>query len=122
MADSCGSRYSLSARAQIVTLKAAGKTNNEITSAFGISRRQVQLFYSNAIKRGWDPTQLSKDEHLEDAPRSGRPKKVASVVPVEDGAAIAEEAAAGAVEDGSAGDEVTVEQVQTSITALEISR
>jgi hypothetical protein len=48
----------------------------------GVSLRQIQSWYNNALKRGYDPSVsvLLKDEYLVDAPRSGRPKKAAAEV------------------------------------------
>jgi transposase len=77
MSSSTGKSYPLSVRAQVVTLRIAGLTNAQIVEMTGVSRRQIQSWYSNALKRGYDPSvsKLLKDEYLVDAPRSGRPKR-----------------------------------------------
>ncbi|EKJ68815.1 hypothetical protein FPSE_11007 [Fusarium pseudograminearum CS3096] len=70
----------IATRAFIVTLKApcSGKSSAEVATLSGQSIRQVDRIYARAIKRGFDPHSLPvvlKNEHLEDAPRSGRPLK-----------------------------------------------
>jgi transposase len=72
-----GNVYPLSVRAQVVACRVAGLTNKQIVDMTGVSTRQIQLWYSNALKRGYDPSvsKILKDEYLVDAPRSGRPKK-----------------------------------------------
>jgi transposase len=70
--------YDAATRAQVVTLKAWGFTNNEITSKTGIPSRTIRSIYATAIKRGFDPNTdlpIVKNEHVVEAPRSGRPTK-----------------------------------------------
>jgi transposase len=71
---------SLSTRALIVTLKSpiGGKTTAEVAEKTGVSARQINRIYAQAIERGFDPNHMPfslQDEWLEDAPRSGRPRK-----------------------------------------------
>ncbi|CAF3446266.1 unnamed protein product [Fusarium graminearum] len=68
-------------RAFVVSLKApcCGKSSVEVGYLSGQSIRQVDRIYARAIKNGFDPNSLPlnlRDDHLKDAPRSGRPKKV----------------------------------------------
>ena len=70
----------IATRALVVTLKApcSGKTTAEVAAIAGLSIRQVNRIYARAIERGFDPNlrPLSlRDEFLEDASRSGRPRK-----------------------------------------------
>jgi transposase len=80
--SSTGNVYPLSVRAQVVAFRVAGLTNKQIVEMTGVSLRQIQSWYNNALKRGYDPSVsvLLKDEYLVDAPRSGRPKKAAAEV------------------------------------------
>jgi transposase len=79
---STGNVYPLAVRAQVVSFRVAGLTNKHIVETTGVSLRQIQSWYNNALKRGYDPSVsvLLKDEYLVDAPRSGRPKKAAAEV------------------------------------------
>lgn len=69
----------IATRAYVVALKAtAGKTSIEIAEITGLSRRLVDLIYSRAIERGFDPNHRPikiHDAFLADAPRPGRPSK-----------------------------------------------
>jgi transposase len=80
--SSTGNVCPLAVRAQVVAFRVAGLTNKQIAEMTGVSLRQIQSWYNNALKRGYDPSVsiLLKDEHLVDAPRSGRPKKAATEV------------------------------------------
>jgi hypothetical protein len=65
-------------RAQIVTLKAIGMTTAEVIAITGLKERTIQSIYSRAIDRGFDSAvrpMIILDKYVEDAPRSGRPKK-----------------------------------------------
>jgi transposase len=67
-------------RAIIVFLKSpfGGKTTPEIAGQLEISPRTVNSIYARAIQRGFDPNYKPftlKPEHVQDAPRSGRPSK-----------------------------------------------
>jgi transposase len=70
--------YDIATRALVVTLKAAGKPNNEITGLTGISKRTINSIYARAIERGFDlgqrPLKLA-DKYLEDSHQSSRPSK-----------------------------------------------
>jgi transposase len=70
--------YDISTRALIVSLKATGKSNEEITFLTGIKKRTINDIFARAIKRGFDPCQRPiqiQDKYLEDASRLGRPSK-----------------------------------------------
>lgn len=70
--------YSAATRALVVSLKATGKGNGEITDLTGIEKRTLNKIYARAIERGFDPAERLlnlRDEHVQDAPRSGRPSK-----------------------------------------------
>ena len=45
-----------------------------ITSKTRVSRSSVYKLRSKAISRGWMPGTIVEPEHVDDAPRSGRPK------------------------------------------------
>ncbi|EDU41405.1 HTH-Tnp-Tc3-2 multi-domain protein [Pyrenophora tritici-repentis] len=67
-------------RAIIVTLKSrfVGKSTSQISEILGISPRTIDAIFSRACLRGFEPngpTLKVLPEHLEDAPRSGRPRK-----------------------------------------------
>lgn len=68
----------IATRASVLALKAADKTTAEVAYLTGLSQRQVQRILARAIARGFDP-QLRpltiNDTFVEDAPKSGRPKK-----------------------------------------------
>jgi len=81
---------SLTTRALIVTLKSpvGGKTSAQIHQETGISIRQINRIYAQAIERGFElnfrPFTL-KDKWLEDTPRSSRllkqtPKNIEKVI------------------------------------------
>lgn len=65
-------------RAQVVTLKACGFTNAQITSKTGISGGTIRGIYARAIERGFDlnanPSIITND-YVAEASRSGRPTK-----------------------------------------------
>ncbi|KAM5345573.1 hypothetical protein ACJ41O_005222 [Fusarium nematophilum] len=70
----------IATRALVVSLKApcSGKTTAEVVAITGLSKRTVNDIYARAIARGFDPNQIPliiRNSYLEDAHRSGRPKK-----------------------------------------------
>ncbi len=70
----------ISQRALIVTLKSPliSKSSAEIAIITGVSSRQINRIYAKAIENGFEPNTIPLnlcDEHLQDLPRSGRPKK-----------------------------------------------
>ncbi|KAA8617258.1 hypothetical protein TUN199_11529 [Pyrenophora tritici-repentis] len=70
--------YSAATRALVISLKATGKGNGEITDLTGIEKRTLNRIYARAIERGFDTAERPlnlRDEHVQDAPRSGRPSK-----------------------------------------------
>lgn len=71
-------RHDICIRSAVITLKATGKTTKETAYLTGVSQRSVNEIYARAIQRGFDaaihPLNL-KDIHLQDDPRSGRPRK-----------------------------------------------
>ena len=71
--------HNISTRALVITLKATGKSNDEITGLTGISKRTINSIFARAIERGFDPCQRPLkllDKYLEDSHRSGRPSKL----------------------------------------------
>jgi transposase len=69
--------YNNATRAQALTLKLAGVSNAKITSITGIKTRNLNLLYQKVISYSLDPSENTKllDIHVQDAARSGRPKK-----------------------------------------------
>ncbi|KAJ5884847.1 hypothetical protein N7495_009357 [Penicillium taxi] len=71
--------YDIATRASVLILRAVSKlTSAEISAILGISQSQVNRIYASAIKRGFNENQRPlhiEDAYVEDAPRSGRPKK-----------------------------------------------
>jgi transposase len=70
--------YDISTRALVISLKATGKSNEEITFLTGIKKRTINDLFARAIKRGFDSCQRPikiQDKYLEDASRSSRPSK-----------------------------------------------
>src|SRR5271170_3764838 len=69
--------YDNATRAQALTLKLVGFSNAEIEKITGIQPQTVSAIHRKAIARGLNPEESKKilDHHVEDAPRSGRPKK-----------------------------------------------
>ncbi|CAE7020550.1 Transposase [Pyrenophora teres f. teres] len=70
----------LSTRALVVTLKSpfGGKSTTQISAITGISPRTIDAIYGRACQRGFEPNApMIKllPEHLEDASRTGRPRK-----------------------------------------------
>ena len=70
----------ISTRALIITLKSpvVGLSSADIFATTGISISTINRIYGRAIQRGFDPNirpLVIKDEWLEDASRSGRPRK-----------------------------------------------
>ncbi len=63
-------------RAQALALKVVGFPPDQIRAMTGIAPRTVNDILDRAIQRGFDPANPTiKDIHVEDAPRSGRPRK-----------------------------------------------
>ena len=72
------SQHDIATRASILTLKALGKTNADITYVTGFNESTVRSILAKAIQRGFDPSIrpiLILNSYVEDASRSGRPKK-----------------------------------------------
>jgi len=69
-------RHSIGARIQAVTLLDRNVPHHEITTQTKISKAQIYSLREKAISRGWDPTisRIVEVYHVEDVPRSGRPK------------------------------------------------
>ena len=74
--------YDNTTRAQALTLKLAGVSNAEITFITGIKTQNLNILYQKAILRDLEPPEKAKllDIHVQDAPRSGRPKKQTNTV------------------------------------------
>ncbi|KAK1977773.1 hypothetical protein LZ30DRAFT_246897 [Colletotrichum cereale] len=93
-------------RAVVLALRSriGGKTADEVSQALGIPRRTVEDILSRAKKHGFDPTAPTFSllpEYIEDAPRTGRPKK--ATPPVAESTAVFDSADAGSVAVGGAG-------------------
>ncbi|KAK2471147.1 hypothetical protein H9L39_17378 [Fusarium oxysporum f. sp. albedinis] len=74
------SKTNIATRAFVVSLKApcCGKKTAEVAEITGLSIRQINRIYARAIERGFDPNStpiIIRNAYLQDAPRSGRPKK-----------------------------------------------
>ena len=74
----------ISTRALVVTLMSpfVGKSTAEISALTGIPPRTIRTIYRRACERGYDPNASIVKlpvEVLEDAPRSGRPRKQEAV-------------------------------------------
>ena len=69
--------YDTATRAQALSLKLFGASNDEIRRITGIAPTTLNGIYDRAIERGFNPSESSKilDKHVEDAPKSGRPAK-----------------------------------------------
>ncbi|KAF2183314.1 hypothetical protein K469DRAFT_583146 [Zopfia rhizophila CBS 207.26] len=71
--------YQIATQAWALALYTEGMDCSLIKAATGILRRQIQYYVAEACKRRYNP-QVSKvilNKHVQDKPRSGRPKKVA---------------------------------------------
>jgi hypothetical protein len=70
--------YDIATRALVVTLKALGKSDHEVTYLTGVPKQMITTLFARAIRRGFDynerPMKLL-DGHLEDRPQSVRPPK-----------------------------------------------
>ncbi|KAK1246367.1 hypothetical protein MKX08_000169 [Trichoderma sp. CBMAI-0020] len=72
--------YDTATRAQALTLKLAGFSNDQVQQITGIHPRTVLLILDRAVERGLDLAKpVILDIHVQDAPRSGRPSKQADV-------------------------------------------
>ena len=68
--------YDIATRAQALTLKIYGLSNDKIERLTGINRRTVSRWLDNAISRGLDPKArplVILNCHVEDSTRSSRP-------------------------------------------------
>lgn len=71
-------RYDIATKAQAMTLKVFGASNQEIENITGIKQRTMAYIYDRAVQRGFDPNAehpTLRDYHFAEAPRSGRPRK-----------------------------------------------
>lgn len=75
--------FDLITRAQAVILKSIGETLEVINQQTGINIRQVRNIYNKATERGWSPGTPLLTIHLQDAPRSGRPRKITPLLEAE---------------------------------------
>jgi hypothetical protein len=75
-------RHSIGARIQAITFLELGIPHWEIKAKTKISKSQLYKLRNKAINRGWDPkvSGIVEVHHVEDAPRSGRPKVSQNVV------------------------------------------
>lgn len=69
--------HSIGARIQAITFFELGIPHHEITKKTGISTSQLYKIRDKAISRGW-VSGIVEVSHVEDAPRSGRPKVLQS--------------------------------------------
>jgi len=70
--------YDIAIRAQVVTLKALGFTNQEISSklCLAVTLTTIDRIYERALSRGFTPDKpICLNHHVSNAPRSGRPTK-----------------------------------------------
>jgi len=67
-------RNSIGARVQALTLFELQVPHEKITAQTGVSRSSLYKLRSKAISRGWDPLGILETWHIDDAPRSRRPK------------------------------------------------
>ncbi len=67
-------------RAQALTLHACGTKISDIEAITGIKKETFKSLLSRAKKRGYCPGGPVKDEHVQDAPRIGRPKVINETV------------------------------------------
>ena len=70
--------YDIATRAQVVTLKALGFTNQAICTKLQLSVAHTSLdrIYQRALDRGFTPEKpICLNRYVENAPRSGRPTK-----------------------------------------------
>ncbi|KAG6221158.1 hypothetical protein E4U26_006148 [Claviceps purpurea] len=68
----------IATRTSVLTLKAYGISTKEVASITGISVRTVNKIFANAVSRGFNPEDRPmkiNNRFVEDAPKSGRPKK-----------------------------------------------
>jgi hypothetical protein len=72
-----GTRYSLAARVQCLTLLSIGRTPKEIESWIKVPERQARRLWDKARERGYDPAVDPRilNHHVEDAKPTGRPKE-----------------------------------------------
>lgn len=65
---------SIAQRVQALTLHAKGAATAEIEAVTGIKKDTFKALLRKAKLRGYSPGGPVKDEHVENAPRSGRPR------------------------------------------------
>jgi hypothetical protein len=75
-------KHSIGARIQAISFLELNIPHFEITAKTGISKAQIYKLRDKAISRGWDPkvSGIVEVHHVEDAPRSGRPKTSQSII------------------------------------------
>ncbi|KAK3905184.1 hypothetical protein C8A05DRAFT_12978 [Staphylotrichum tortipilum] len=67
-------------RSQALTLHACGAKSQEIQDKTGIKQSAFYTLLRKAKSRGYIPGGPVKQEHVEDAPKSGRPKAITPVI------------------------------------------
>ncbi|AEO57762.1 hypothetical protein MYCTH_2304326 [Thermothelomyces thermophilus ATCC 42464] len=70
----------LAQRVQALTLHARGAKTSEIEAITGMKERAFYTMLNRAKERGYIPGGPVKDEHVANAPKSGRPKRVTKPV------------------------------------------
>ena len=82
MGDSRTVNHTIAARLQALSLVEHGVGIDAAATASGMTSITVRRLRKKARERGFDPevSSVMKEEHVKDAPRSGRPPKVTSEV------------------------------------------
>jgi hypothetical protein len=75
-------RHSIGAHILAITLLDRNVPHHEITAQTNVSKAQIYNLREKAISQGWDPaiSRIVEVHHVEDVPRSGRPKTSPEIV------------------------------------------
>src|SRR5450432_4208174 len=76
------SKHSIRARIQAITYLELGLPHFQITAKTGVSKSQIYKLREKALAYGWDPatSTIVEIHHVDDSPRSGRPKASKEIV------------------------------------------
>jgi transposase len=69
----------IGARMQALWMFSHGDTTEKITEQTAVSRSSIYRLKTKAISRGWDPNGVLEPYHVDDSPKSGRPKILTSI-------------------------------------------
>ncbi len=71
-------QYDEARRAQVISLKALGRTNAEIERLTHVPRRTIQHIWKRALDRGYNPSvdPAIQKSYVVNAAKPGRPKKI----------------------------------------------